>query len=286
MKYHKNKLRPVRKTSIYKYNVKQSVRRTSIYKYNIIPNKALHLIKDKIKEAKFNREIILDAVRILKVASTKEILNYVLGQIELYNQTIKAQAEKKYEDEAFSNNDKRKYIEKESKVPIDIRTVQNWVKRLTKEGLLEYNSGKYSLTEKTKTEKARCFPELFGETLLDSICNFELRSQQENVQELVERYGAMLIFIFVEALSLTRDISSDTDIRSQINWIEDAIPISKMLEYFLNMIFKVKTGDYRFESMGLKSNEKTEGETMQDLKNSYPELYVLLEKAKESIQMD
>ena len=55
------------------------------------------------------------------------------------------------------------------------------MKHLTKEGLLEYKSGKYYLTEKANAE-ARYFPKLLGETLLHSICSFELRSQQENIQ--------------------------------------------------------------------------------------------------------
>ena len=179
--------------------------------------------------------------------------------------------------------DKRKYIEKESIVPINIRTIQRGVKHLTKEGLLEYKSGKYYLSKKANTE-ARYFPELLGETLLHSICSFELKSQQENIQELVRRFGAMLIFIFIEALLLTKDTSSDIDIRPQINWIKDTVPISKMFEYFLNMIVTAKTSNYRFESMELKSNEKTVEKTMQNFKNLYPELHALLDRSKQSIQ--
>lgn len=265
----------------YKYNIRELVSRKYIFKYNILRNKFEHLKKIKTEEVNSNRDIILEAVRIIKAPSTNEILNYIVEQSEQCNQTIKAEAKKKYENGSFTDSDKRKYIEKESMIPINIRTIQRGVKRLTKEGLLEYKSGKYYLTEKANTE-ARYFPELLGETLLHSICSFELRSQQENIQELVKRFGAMIIFIFIEAL-LTKDTSSDIHIRPQINWIKDTVPVSKMFEHFLNMIVTPKTSN-RLESMGLKSNEKTVEETMQNFKNLYPEFHALLDRSKQSIQ--
>ena len=49
------------------------------------------------------------------------------------------------------------------------------------------------------------------------------------------------------------------------------------------MIVTPKTSN-RLESMGLKSNEKTVEETMQNFKNLYPEFHALLDRSKQSIQ--
>ena len=49
-----------------------------------------------------------------------------------------------------------------------------------------------------------------------------------------------------------------------------------MFEHFLNMIVTPKTSN-QIESMGLKSNEKTVEETMQNFKNLYPEFHALLD---------
>ena len=185
MTHHKKKVIRVSRTSTYKYNIRELVSQTYTFKYNILRNKFEHLKKIKTEEVNSNRDIVLEAFRIMKAASTNEILNYLVEQSEEDNQIIKAKAEKEYENGSITDSDKRKYIKKESVVPIHIRTVQRCVKRLTKEGLLEYKSGKYYLTEKANTE-VRYFPELLGETLLRSMCSFELRSQQENIQELVK----------------------------------------------------------------------------------------------------
>ena len=82
MTHHKNKMIRVSRPFTYKYNIRELVSRTYTFKYNILRNKFEHLKKIKTEEANSNRDIILEAVRIIKAASTNEILNYIVEQSE------------------------------------------------------------------------------------------------------------------------------------------------------------------------------------------------------------
>jgi hypothetical protein len=259
---------------------------TSIY--HIYRNKYEHLIRYKKDNAKENRDTVLNVVRMLKAASTKEIENYMIEITKQDNQKVKGNAYKMYENGDISDKQKEEYIKENSKESPNLRTIQRSVKHLTeKEGLLENKFSRYYLSDKGKSD-VLYFPQHFGKLLLDDVCNFPLGSDKENIREFVDRFGAMIIYTFIQGISSNKYSSGITpDGKLSLSWIEEAIPIRTMFEYFLTtIIFRSEKKKYHEYGSGDHSDQKIIERIRHLFQGLYPEIYKVLENSKSSFMTE
>jgi hypothetical protein len=266
---------------------KSVVGKTLTFRYNKYRNSWKHLIEDKKEEAEENRESIMNAVRELDGASTREIQNYLEEITKQNNQRVKEEAQRKFENGEYTQLDRDKEIDKKSMMTIDLRTIQRWVKELKKkEGLLEKKYSRYYLSEKAKND-VRYFPKEFGKSVLDRICDFYIGSVEDDLAELVKRFSALILYTFIEAAAPVEDDSMSVEAKNKlaVSWIKDAIPTQTMFEYFLTR--------FKFESKKKKDvngpivqlDKKTIGELRDTFRSLYPQIHAPIMEVRESFMV-
>ncbi len=152
-------------------------------------------------------------------------------------------------------------------------TVKHWCKELTKEGIVDHKDNKYSISHKAAKE-LRYFATMFNSQSLYYLSQFPLKNTEKNIQEFVTRFGALMIYAFIIAASPFKDKTADKD-RIIMNWIQHAIPITKMFQYFFAAFVSVPKADgtlYELDSGKV-------AELSAALKSCYPDIYESLEKA-------
>ena len=104
----------------------------------------------------------------------------------------------------LSPDDKEKYFIKNKRDHITLRTVQRAVKTLSGLGIVFKKGKQYSFSPDASKEM-RYFSEDFATPAISSITSFPLKTIEQSLEDLIIRYGAFIIFVFIEA---TRPIIS------------------------------------------------------------------------------
>lgn len=127
-----------------------------------------HIVAKKQKEGKDTRERIMTVIQIIQPASTNNIQRHVNSQNNKFNKEIKRKAQKMYENENISDEDRRSYILRERRNGPGLRQVQRVVKELTNEGLLQKKNKLYSISEMARSE-IKYYPRRFGSYILSQL---------------------------------------------------------------------------------------------------------------------
>ena len=95
-------------------------------------------------------------------------------------------------------------LEKEvNEAKLNLRTVMRKLAELTKEGLLEHQNNRYSVSKKAQSD-IRYYAQLFGLEALTRLMGAhypELRPLKKNIDELVKIFGTYIVFCFIEGCS-------------------------------------------------------------------------------------
>lgn len=168
------------------------------------------------------------------------------------------------------------------------QTIRYWCSELTKEGILERDRehNAYSISDKA-AEEIRYFAGIFGtEALHHLTANFPISTTAEkSISEFVSRFGALVVYAFIEAMRPFEDATSmtvDAKDKTILSWVRNAIPIEEMFNQFLAVFvsdIKKKQQDDGSESLYEFDREKV-NELSQALEKAYPDLYESLQKAR------
>ena len=141
-----------------------------------------------------HKEVVLDAVRKLGNPLPKEIKKF---------------SDEQARNEVISNYYEQGHINKkelENKIKqgsLSMRTILRKLAELTKEGLLEHENNRYSVSKKAQSD-IRYYAQQFGLMALTRIMGAhypELFPLEKNLDELVKIFGIYIVFCFIEAAS-------------------------------------------------------------------------------------
>jgi hypothetical protein len=213
--------------------------------------------KHTVQYAESVLKAIQDAVKILHNPLPNEIKDFLDGQARKEVQEI-------YENGKVTSLDIEREIEKRI---IDIRTIHRKLAILSENGFLEHKGGRYSISPKALSD-IRYFPQGFGDSALYCMGHFPIKSVEQSVVEFVNRFGAFILFTFIEAARSVKDrsmnVADKDDLKS--SWLQYAIPISSMFDLFLSL--------YGHEIKSTKElHQKTIEKLTGILENKFPEIY-------------
>jgi hypothetical protein len=137
----------------------------------------------------------------------------------------------------LSPDDKKKYFRRYRRKRVTQRTVQRAARALKQLNII-YKKGRYfSLSPNAFTE-VRYFSDDFAAPALSSITYFPLKTIEQSLEELVVRYGSLIIFVFIEAARPINYTSPSGDIDKKKlfdSWLQNALPIREMFDYFFSL---------------------------------------------------
>jgi hypothetical protein len=184
----------------------------------------------------------------------------------------------------WTAKDRDNYIKDHQAYSISIRNIQRCIqkdKRIMNNGLY------HSVDEDSRFENRYLDPKGFGSNLYRTFINSEsIEYNESSMLNLIRRFGAMIIYVFIEASRPFEDKKmTKTDREDLVNyWAENAIPISEMF-YAFTMGFnwkhaeKAKKDPYDLDRIGRKNKpynemEKSQiDECLEMLKNVCPDIF-------------
>jgi hypothetical protein len=233
-------------------------------------------------------------------ATTKKIEEFIRSQIKEQNKQIEEYIRRKYELE----RSKRYFdetLKKSLKHAIKIRQIQRCIKkdmRIIKKGRY------YEIDQKARFETRYQDPMKFGSIIFDDVVvkkPFQLN--EIYMSELIKKFGAIIIFIFIEASRPLEDKFMTIRDRNDLveYWAKRAIPLDQMFSTFwtvFNLLLgkkfrmsDIKPTDWKreYDFKFLKSKPKNEmpesqiNECLKMLEKSCPDIYEELAKHKKSL---
>jgi hypothetical protein len=112
---------------------------------------------------------------------------------------------------------------------------------------------------------------MYGSQALYYLTQFKIGSTENNIQEFINRFGALMIYAFIIAASPFKEKTSNKD-RIIFDWINHAIPVNQMFQYFFATFTSDSAKDYELDQTMIT-------ELYIALKKAYPDIYKSLEKA-------
>jgi hypothetical protein len=196
--------------------------------------------------------------------------------------------------------------------PIGIRTVERYLKELINEGRVEKIKTKYQISEKARYEIRYRTPEYFGDVMLRAAFkNFPSRSivnrkdwriskleMPKIMNEYVRRFGALVIFAFLEAARPYEDQYMTVRERDQlvVDWVKSSIPLQEMFEWFKAEFRptpdkmeqnKSKTETKTKEKINRKPFNEIDNHHLMEIseifKHAYPKVYKNLVEARKEL---
>jgi hypothetical protein len=213
--------------------------------------------KHTVQYAESVLKAICNAVIIMNNPLPNEIKDFLDGQ-------ARKEVQKNYESGEITSQDIGREIEELS---IDIRTIHRKLAILSENGLLEHKGGRYSISPKALSD-IRYFPQGFGDSALYYIGHFPIKSVDQSLVEFINRFGAFILFTFIEAARPVEDRSMNIADKDNLKslWLQYAIPISSMFDLFLSL--------YGHEIKATKElHQKTIEKLTSILENKFPEIY-------------
>jgi hypothetical protein len=190
-----------------------------------------HVEKEKIRamlnykhlESENNSEIILSALYDLsRLVSSTEIEQYI-RQNAL--KKAKDEAERKYSNAEITSSEIDRYIAKNSKT-MDLRTIQRWLSKFARTGLVENKNNKYLLSEEGKRHlQFREFTRSYGLVALNHLMNCyfpTLYTLDQNLKKLVEIFGTYVIYCLIEAMRLVTSNKTNNEEHWHSSYFEGA----------------------------------------------------------------
>jgi hypothetical protein len=161
------------------------------------------MLNYKHLESKTNSEQILSALYDLsKLVSSTEIEQYI-HQTAL--KRAQEEAERKYANAEITSSEIDDYITKNSKT-MDLRTIQRWLSKFVRTGLVENKNNKYLLSEQGKRHlQFREFARSYGVVALNNIMNCyfpAIYTVDQNLKKLIEIFGTYVVYCLIEAARL------------------------------------------------------------------------------------
>jgi hypothetical protein len=227
-------------------------------------------------------------VSLAKPSTTSEIWNYLDSRTSQVNKRIELEAQEKFEnDELHSRKEMEYYISSNKKETISIRTIQRCIK---KDKRIKNENDRYYVTDDARNETkyidARVFGnEVFG-MLKVPIANGTTSTVEQILLELVQAYGAFVIYAFIEAARPFEDDSLDPYERDMLaeSWIQNAIPIEGMFTSFHAKFTDKQHRNYDPETESLNElDNETIKRLTQALKKKYPVFYKDMYRARQHI---
>jgi hypothetical protein len=171
-----------------------------------------------------NRNKILRAIMELGNCYPYEIKNF------LDKQARKLIENQYYSNDVFTANKKKDLIRKET---ISERTIFEWLKKLTKQGLLIHEDNKYRLSNQA-TSDVEFMSGLFGLNILLSILAHPIDTDSdESLVEAVNCFGVFIVYILLYCLQPLKDVNYSNEKKEledfRIRWVNNAISPEHML---------------------------------------------------------
>jgi len=269
------------------------------------------LIEHKERQAKENRDAVLNSVRELVTASSVRIKDHLDLKSTQLNQQVKERAERMYEKGEVTEKEKLEYVNKQTTKSIDLRSIQRWLKILTREGLLNKTGNTYFLSEIAKSD-IRYFPQFFGGSTLAQLLQhlYSIKTKEQRLSELINIFGLYTLYCFVEAAKpVENDFMNEVEKdKLLLSWIEGVFsPLQMSFYLFLAAIKHEQEKEYKELRKTLKKDhtpiiwkrsdnfsiwrypkplsELTSSEALtnrfnQTLENEYPAIYEQLSKVR------
>lgn len=195
------------------------------------------------------RQTVLDCIKFSEKISPKEIKHH-------FDDRADVEVKKQYEKGEFSANvDFKNYklfyahpaVRKRVKEKrVTLRTIHRKLEGLTKEWLIENNGGEYSLSIRAKSD-IRYFAKEIGERAIAKLMHIHHpmeNTPEQNITKLVEIFGSIIVFCFIEAArplkskGYTYKISMSNFDKDKLakSWIHNFVKLDHMFLYFLTAL--------------------------------------------------
>lgn len=179
------------------------------------------------------------------------------------------------------------YIKNKSKnnEEISLSTIKRKLKGLVNEKLVTNESGTYYPSFNLQSSPHRYMPEGFGESIIKSLGYFFLDSIEQSFNELLCRFGSIILFAFIEAAHLRNEIDLSKINEDYFNsWLIKAIPLNVMWELFLGLYgYNSKRRKNPEELSKVNTSYRVNPKMLQELqrifKKQYPQIYHKLENS-------
>jgi hypothetical protein len=182
-----------------------------------------------------NRQKILSALKQLNgSASPTQILEQIVHDAETHVEL--------YQNGAFLLPAEKSRLVKEHSMTE--QALFNNLKKLVEKRILENRNGIYHFSDKTQSD-IRYFAPIFGRYALSALHQFPAKPVDKALSEFIERYGAFIIFAFIEASRPVKD--KDMSPREKdglaLSWMRYAIPLQEMFDAF-QIVFRSRPRKY------------------------------------------
>ena len=234
-----------------------------------------------------NKQVVFDALLALGELSTaREIREYLDSKTQEINKEIELKAKKMFEnDELHSPKDVKNYISNRKRKTMSIRTIE---RRIREDKRIRKKYDRYYVADKARDEIKYLNARILGNELLKnlSIQSYTKLTVEQYISELVQRFGALVVYSFIEGARPFEDNSLNAYERDRLveSWIQNAIPIQAMYTYF-HAIFSnrnIEEYDPETESMDELDNENIMT-LVKALKKKYPYIYENMYRARLTI---
>ena len=244
---------------------------------NIKPN-AHDLGQDKINEEYRNRKYVIVSIRKLGKATTTEIFIQMKKDVKDHNEKLKKDIESSYGsyDDMLSPKQKENRFNKNKRKDIGLRTIQRAVKGLNQLHIIHKSGKRYSLGSNALNEM-RYFSEEFATPGVSSITWFPLKTLEQSLEELILRYGAFIIFVFIEgARPIISNHPNDNIDKKKLfdSWLQNALPVREMFDLFFEL-YRAKENNSDTELA-----EKTIQKLTRIFERKHPAIFKQLSDAK------
>ena len=238
-----------------------------------------HDIGDERKELKsIHQQEVYDAVFNLgKKVRRNDIWMYLDQQTKEWNHNIRIKARSIYESQVYNwtKGDMENEIRNEQKRTINPRTISRCLKaepRITKEGSYYY------ISDEVRFERKYQRPSRFGMDMFTELLytDFKPGSLEHETNEFIRRWGALIMFNFIEAVRPFEDKSMTLRDRSRLvrYWARNSLPIDQMFSHF-----QILSSTERDHATG-EWDEQSIKQLLDAFKKTYPDLYKILTKAR------
>ena len=165
-------------------------------------------------------------------------------------------------------------------IPMTLITIKRQLQQLEKEKLVISKKGIYqlSLTSKAKFGLLMYLHEINGESMIMSVGHFPLESIEQSFNELLIRFGSIILFSFIEGANLINKSENLQIDKEYFNsWLTKTIPIESMWKLFVT-IYGNQEKTRKIESVNnLNDLNKVNFNKLNKLKEIfiklYPEIY-------------
>jgi len=183
-------------------------------------------------------------------------------------------------DEHTQQENKNIKLDKNKKETITIRTIERCLKddpRIVKDGWY------YHIDYEARLESRYLRPEWFGHDMFFAVMGgFRPESPEKSMSELIRRFGALIIFNFIEAVRPFKDKSMNLRERSELidHWAKKALDLQTMFSIFMMTLGRRENDTFDRTKPISEIKESRIKEMLETFEKSCPDLYQNLIQAR------